>query len=176
MSRIHIEETYLRFTSPLKVRQKTDRFTLHWVGKIPASWPIDGINATLLNEEHQRGRGWAGVAYHYIILRNGIVERGRPREYQGAHDEGENCRAIGICIVSGPGVPPTPQQLDSLNLLLADLCDVYGQRAKGFPGFDSPICGHRDYEPAETRTECPGDVIYAMLPEIREQVTRLCGY
>lgn len=171
MKRVSIVETNLQFREPLSVRQVTDRFDIHWIGPIPAGLDPDRIDADRVNSWHI-DRGFAGIAYHYLIKQDGNIERGRPRQCRGAHDEGENFRSIGICLVSGPGLPVTDAQISSLCGLLADLCDIYGQ----LPDAPGVIVGHRDYEPAETPTECPGDAIYGLLPAIRERVKAALGY
>lgn len=172
MKRIDIVETNLIFARPLSPRLKTDQFTLHWIGKIGANLPPDSIDVDMVNEWHIYERGWAGIGYHYLVKRDATVERGRPRQCIGAHDEGDNLHTIGICIVSGPGLPPTEAQIDAVCRLLAELCDIYGL----LPQDPDTINGHRDDEPPETPTECPGDIIYGMLPAIRERVRGLCGY
>ncbi len=172
MKRVDVIETHLQFTRPLLTRQKTDQFTLRWIGKIGAELPPNSIDADMVNEWHIYDRGWAGIGYNYLIKRDGAIERGRPRRCIGAHDEGENAHTIGICIVCGPGLPPTEAQLVSLYGLLADLCDIY----RLTPGDPGTIKGHRDDEPPSTPTECPGDVIYELLPIIRARVGGLCGY
>lgn len=172
MTRTEIVETRLTFSAPLKARQPTRYFVIHHVGRIPASLRVQDIDAAMIHSWHQ-ARGWSGIGYHYIIRPDGTIERGRPRQMQGAHDEGENSCTIGICVVGNFGaLPPTPLQVDSLCALLADLCDIYGLR----PEDQGTIAGHRDNEPLETPTECPGDELYALLPSIRSRVGGLCGY
>lgn len=48
-----------------------------------------------------KGRGWSDIGYHYIIRRNGVIERGRPEEETGAHAKGYNANSIGVCLVGG---------------------------------------------------------------------------
>lgn len=48
-----------------------------------------------------RERGWSGVGYHFIIRRNGTVERGRPIERKGAHVGGFNAKSIGVSLAGG---------------------------------------------------------------------------
>ena len=37
-----------------------------------------------------KDRGWSQIGYHYVVRRNGEIERGRPIEQQGAHAKGAN--------------------------------------------------------------------------------------
>lgn len=48
-----------------------------------------------------RKRGWLMIGYHWIIRRDGTVERGRSEEMAGAHARGHNKHSIGICLVGG---------------------------------------------------------------------------
>ena len=169
MSRTTVTETHLEYKTSLKPRQKTRRFTLHWPGWLPAGFNLAGLGAAIIHGWHL-ARGWAGIGYHYVIKLDGTIERGRPRWALGAHDEGENADSIGICVVYQE--KPTEAQIDALAALLADLSDIYGQ----FPDDPGTVDGHRDNEPRETPTECPGDVLYAMLPEIRRRARAALGY
>lgn len=48
-----------------------------------------------------RARGWRMVGYHWIIRRDGVVEKGRPENMRGAHVGGQNTGKIGICAIGG---------------------------------------------------------------------------
>ena len=56
---------------------------------------------------------------------------------------------------------PTPEQIDSLERLLAFLCRIYDIEAGV-----TTIEGHRDVN----ATDCPGDNLYRLLPQIRRDV------
>ena len=43
----------------------------------------------------------AGCAYHYIIKRNGDIERGRPVAIAGQHAKGHNANSIGLVFIGG---------------------------------------------------------------------------
>ena len=169
MSRCHVTETHLEFKTALKPRQKTRRFTLHWQGPLPASFDLSRMDAAMIHGWHLE-RGWAGIGYHYVIKSDATIERGRPRWALGAHDEGENADSMGICVFYRE--KPTGAQIEALADLLADLSDIYGQ----IPDAPGTIDGHRDNEPPETPTECPGDALYSMLPEIRRRARESLGY
>jgi N-acetylmuramoyl-L-alanine amidase len=169
MRRVNVVETRLTFKSALKPRQKTRRFTLHWPGRLPAAFNLDHLNAEMVHDWHLE-RGWAGIGYHYLIRTDGSIERGRPRWALGAHDEGENADSIGICVAYQEA--PSAAALDSLVDLLAELADIYGL----FPDDPGTVDGHRDNEPPETPTECPGDVLYDMRPEICRRARAALGY
>lgn len=94
-----------------------------------------------------KAKGWRDIGYHYVIRRDGMVEKGRADTVMGAHVTGHNDGSLGICLVGG--VKPdlkaeinfTPAQFAALRELLTKL------QGK-FPG--SRICGHRDLSPAAT--------------------------
>ena len=46
---------------------------------------------------HRDVKGWAGIAYHYYIRRDGSVYQGREENWNGGHTEGYNSRSIGVC-------------------------------------------------------------------------------
>lgn len=97
-----------------------------------------------------KGKGWEDVGYHYVIRRNGTVEAGRSLDFQGAHVEGHNHEAIGICLVGGvrrdlsPDANFTAVQYTSLETLINLLLPRY-------PG--ATVRGHRDF-PGVTKA-CP---------------------
>lgn len=65
---------------------------------------------------------------------------------------------------------PTAAQMNFLEKLLADLCDIYSLD-------QTNIIGHRDVtgivHDSTDATDCPGDKLYARLVEIRQQVQAL---
>ena len=89
-----------------------------------------------------RQRGFLDVGYHYVIRRDGTIEKGREETVPGAHARGFNEKSLGVCLVGGVESDGetaeqnfTPQQYESLKSLLFDLRDKY-------PG--SQVLGHRD--------------------------------
>lgn len=96
-----------------------------------------------------RQRGWRMIGYHYVIRRDGTVEKGRTEETIGAHCAGHNSHSIGICYEGGldaKGTPcdtRTPQQKAALRKLLDQL-------RKKYPS--SVILGHHDLD---TGKACP---------------------
>jgi len=106
-------------------------------------------------EIHEIGlrRGFAGCSYHYVIKRNGNIERGRPVNIKGAHARaaGHNNNSIGISFVAGYNCPSgtpnperyvgaesiTPAQFASLDAYLKSFYMVY-------PG--GQVFGHMDFD------------------------------
>ncbi|WP_237673814.1 N-acetylmuramoyl-L-alanine amidase [Vreelandella profundi] len=96
-------------------------------------------------------RGWRDVGYHYVIRRDGTLERGRPESQTGAHVGGYNTGNIGVCMAGGvkdDGVTPednfTAAQWSALDALLTELHERYPKALimghNGFPGHESRGC------------------------------------
>ena len=102
-----------------------------------------------------RGRTYH-IGYHYVILPDGAVQRGRPDWMLGAHARGHN-DDLGVCLVgnfdsgsnpNGSMTPakPTQAQIDALVELLGRLLMKYRLRPED-------VYRHSDLAP----TACPGD-------------------
>lgn len=107
-------------------------------------------------------QGWRDVGYHYVIRRDGRVEKGRPDSEPGAHVQGYNSKSLGVCLVGG--VKPdmsaecnfTAEQFRALRTLLNNLKVTHPH---------AQVCGHRDLSPdrnhdgritpTEWMKECP---------------------
>ena len=48
-----------------------------------------------------KDQDWSDIGYNVVIRRNGLIEIGRPIDYQGAHVAGYNEEAVGVCLVGG---------------------------------------------------------------------------
>ena len=147
---VRVKETYLSFRS-LTNREQTDVIILHHIGNTNAD-----VSAATVHQWHL-ANGWAGIGYHYLIRKDGTIERGRPRDTVGAHCYGENWHSVGVNIVGNFETnEPTAAQIDAAERL-AVLCRLYGLRPSG-----ETIKGHRDFN----ATACPGENLYAMLPDV----------
>ena len=89
-------------------------------------------------------RGWSQIGYHYVIRRNGEVERGRPEHIQGAHARGVNQTSLGIVWVGTD--QPSPEQEKSLVGLINLLRGKYNIKIEN-------VKGHR--EAVKTDKTCP---------------------
>lgn len=96
-----------------------------------------------------RQRGFRSIGYHYVILLDGTISRGRPEAEIGAHCRGQNARSIGICYIGGidpvtklPADTRTAAQRRSMLELLRDL-------RRRYPS--ATIHGHREFAPKD----CP---------------------
>lgn len=89
--------------------------------------PFQTSSVEQINEWHL-ARGWAnGCGYHYVIRRDGSIEKGRPDEMIGAHCLNHNRHSIGICYEGGlnangePADTRTEAQKESMLNLLTEL-------------------------------------------------------
>jgi N-acetylmuramoyl-L-alanine amidase len=99
-------------------------------------------------DEWHRQRGWmsdSGIScgYHYIIRRDGRIEKGRPDNERGAHVKGHNTGSLGICWVGRNKIGP--KQLESLKKLLRTLINRHGLESLD-------IYGHFELD---SRKTCP---------------------
>lgn len=108
-----------------------------------ADTPADmDIGAAEIDRWHKE-RGWDGIGYHYVIRRDGTLERGRDESVQGVHAAGHNANSIGVCLVGGkPDCNYTSAQWSCLDALVNDLIRRYP---------DSEVIGHRDV----SKKPCP---------------------
>ncbi|GAB1514863.1 peptidoglycan recognition protein family protein [Actinophytocola sp. KF-1] len=124
---------------------------------------------------HMDGRGWIDTGQQLTNSRGGYVTEGRhrsveildggTRHVQGANVGGHNSEVIGIENEGLYSTVNVPQKLwDSLVQLVAYIAQSYGI---------SPdmIRGHRDFN----ATECPGQVLYERLPELKAAVRAALG-
>lgn len=108
------------------------------------------VSAADIRRWHVKGNGWSDIGYHYVILLDGTIERGRLESVPGAHCSGHNHDSIGICYVGGmsadgskPKDTRTPAQHAALDHLLDDLKTRY-------PGIK--VYKHNELTPAKA---CP---------------------
>lgn len=148
---------------------------------------------------HTVRQGWCDVGYNFVMSPDGRIFEGRwARKYAsfehhdgesrdgrivtGAHVSGFNSGSIGISLMgnySEVHLPPSARR--SLAELLAWEADRHGLKPRGTHTYRNPetgttkqlpyIAGHRD----AGYTECPGNLVYAVLPGIREDTKAAMG-
>jgi N-acetylmuramoyl-L-alanine amidase len=90
-------------------------------------------------------RGWTGIGYHYVILEDGTIQKGRWVDSVGAHVRGNNSHSIGICRIGGMAsdgtaiLDATHEQIHSIRKLSHLLLKLYGLNIKD-------IKGHNEYQ------------------------------
>ena len=154
MERVTVKNTGLEIDhNRLETRRKTDMAVVHHTGN---PWD-DDLSAAEIDASH-KAQGWACIGYHYVIRKDGTVEQGRPHWTVGAHAYGENGHTIGIHVCGNfEEAEPTDEQIESLAMLLANVCTDYG-----LPIDRDHIVGHRELMP----TACPGRNLYEMMDTI----------
>lgn len=115
-----------------------------------ATPPKMRVDRDMIDRWH-RERGWLGIGYHFVITRDGVVQKGRELDAVGAHVEGHNHESIGICLAGGvdTSLPAKPEanftgdQYHALAMLLSTLLQQFPK---------AQIVGHRDLNPNKA---CP---------------------
>ncbi len=126
--------------------------------------------ARSIQYSHIYERGWIDTGQQFTISRGGYILEGRHRSLEalssgtthcvGAHTHNYNTTHLGIeCEGSYGSITPPNALYNQLVALCAYMCEKYGIST-------SEIKGHRDFN----ATDCPGDALYAMLPQLRRDV------
>ena len=149
--RTKIVETDLDFQYGLTERDETDLIVIHHTGGADIDADAETIHEWHINND------WAGIGYHFVIRKDGSVERGRPEWAIGSHAYGENSHSIGIHL-SGEfdDAEPTDAQIEACACLIADLCEEYD-----IPIDRDHIVGHGEL----MSTDCPGANLQALLDD-----------
>lgn len=115
-----------------------------WAKLTPATRTIKGIilhcsatpegkdyTVSTIRQWHLQ-RGFNDIGYHFVIYRDGSINKGRDISKVGAHCTGHNSDTIGICYVGGCDITGkkakdtrTPQQKASLVKLVRQLMTEY---------------------------------------------------
>lgn len=153
MDRVNVVETNLDFTGPFSYRSETNRIFIHHTSGNDYDYDAETIHGWHIYKE-----GWIGIGYHFVVRKDGTIERGRPVDVVGSHAYQNNSDSIGIHLSGNFMIAtPTEAQIESTALLIANLCTDYN-----LPFDRSHILGHREVND----TDCPGDNLYEMLEDI----------
>ena len=140
---------------------------------------------------HVQGNGWNDIGYNFLVDKYGQIFEGRyggiDKAVIGAHAQGFNTGSVGVAVLGSYGTTkPSSAAVSALEQLLAwklDLAHVDPNSTltwpsggnprfpSGLPVFLRAISGHRD----TGFTDCPGNALYAMLPQIATAVAALGG-
>ncbi|MCA9976299.1 MAG: N-acetylmuramoyl-L-alanine amidase [Anaerolineales bacterium] len=141
---------------------------------------------------HNYTNGWGDIGYNYLVDLDGNLYEGHlvGDNAVGTHASGANRGSMALSFIGTfnasdypglPGIAPPPELLASAAELLAwkadqrdinvfEASDALPDIPWGLPN----LMGHRDVY-GGTRTECPGDQAYAMLPWLRQAVAERIG-
>lgn len=150
--KVNIKETNLQPLNALTKRSTTDMIVIHHTGERD----IDA-SAVQIDQWHKE-KDYSMIGYHFVIRKNGAIERGRPEWFVGAHAYGENYHTLGVHL-SGDFMTakPTSQQIEMSAMLLAYLSEKYN-----IPLDRNHIVGHGEL----MSTDCPGKNLQNELPII----------
>ncbi|PTL60477.1 N-acetylmuramoyl-L-alanine amidase [Paraconexibacter algicola] len=140
---------------------------------------------------HRDTNGWNDLGYNFIVDRFGQIFEGRAggvdQAVIGAQAEGYNRVSTGIAnLGTFSDVPQSPAALDAMARLIGWKLAIHGAPVSGtvtvtsgggrtnrFPSGRAVtfqrIAGHRD----GCSTACPGNALYAQLPEIRSRAAKV---
>jgi hypothetical protein len=142
---------------------------------------------------HRDHNGWNDLGYNFIVDRYGQIFEGRAggidQAIVGAQAQGFNSVSTGIaCLGTHTAVPQTEEGMEALARLIGWKLTAHGVPVAGPVTVTSAggetnkfragsavtfqrISGHRD----GNATECPGDLLYGQLPDLRERAARSAG-
>lgn len=126
----------------------------------PAPLPTECQWIRAIEGFHVNTRKWQGIAYSFLIAPSGRVFEGRGWGRSGAHTEGRNGTAAGVCFLGhGDKWPATEAQWQSAAWLIGE-----GIRLGNLTP-NPKVSGHRDYS-TKGKT-CPGNLVYPYLDRLR---------
>jgi hypothetical protein len=142
---------------------------------------------------HRDSNGWNDIGYNFLVDKYGQVFEGRAggidQAVIGAQAQGYNSVSTGIaCIGTFTAEPQSEAGLEALARLIGWKLSLHGVPTEGTVVVSSRggasnryasgtavtlerIPGHRDGD----STACPGDALYAQLPDLRARATRYAG-
>lgn len=101
-----------------KGRRTINKIIVHHSASAPSTTVAD------IDRWH-KDRGWRGIGYHFVVLEDGEVAKGRDINKQGAHTLNHNKDSIGICVTGNFENYHCPKHrfdalIDHINKLIAD--------------------------------------------------------
>jgi hypothetical protein len=142
---------------------------------------------------HRDTNGWNDIGYNFLVDQYGQVFEGRAggidQAVIGAQAQGYNSQSTGVAVLGTFTAVPIPEAaVASITQLLGWKLTLHGvpceggltiisgggslnRYSSGTPVAMQRISGHRDGD----STECPGDALYAQLPELRRRAAALAG-
>ena len=137
---------------------------------------------------HRNSNGWNDIGYNFLVDRFGTIYEGRAggidQPVVGAQAQGYNAQSTGIAnLGTFTSAEQTPEALHAMAALIRWKLPLHGAPTAGTTTLTSAggstnrfpagravrlqrVIGHRD----TGATACPGDALYAQLPELRRLV------
>lgn len=127
-------------------------FAVHWEGPKMGSKPHDLCDDIVRSIQafHIHTRGWADIAYNFLVCPHGFIYEGRGLGKGSAANgtTAANLAYYAVCAMTGAGDPTTPAMLTAIQVT-----GDYLRAHKTGPA----VLGHRDL----FATACPGPDLYA---------------
>lgn len=142
---------------------------------------------------HRDTNGWNDIGYNFLVDQYGQVFEGRAGGVEqaviGAQAQGYNSQSTGVAVLGTFTDVPIPEAaMAAITQLLGWKLSLHGvpceggltivsgggslnRYPSGTPVAMQRISGHRDGD----STECPGNALYAQLPELRRRAAALAG-
>jgi hypothetical protein len=139
---------------------------------------------------HRDSNGWNDIGYNFLVDRYGGIWEGRAGGIEaaviGAQAQGYNANSTGIaCLGTFTSLPLDEPAMEALAKLIGWKLSLHGAPVQGTttlisaggasnryktgtPVVFERISGHRDGD----QTACPGDALYAQLPDLRARAQR----
>jgi len=107
-----------------------------------------------IQAKHMHDKGYADIAYHFVLDPAGLIYEGRSLFVRGAHTGGHNTGTVCVCLMGNfEDAAPPAAQAASAQVLAQALKVQYAL---------THLAGHRDFQPDET--VCPGKYLEPLLP------------
>ena len=133
------------------------------ITEVVVHWTETTTNKNIGSEEinqYHLAANLEGIGYHYVIRRDGSLQRGRPINIEGQHSplNNHNERSIGVVFVGGINVPsgtPNPENFVSVQSLTRSQFNTFDHLCRAFYSTyaGGQIVGHNDIDETE---EDPG--------------------
>jgi hypothetical protein len=139
---------------------------------------------------HRDSNGWNDIGYNFLVDRYGVIFEGRAGGVEaavvGAQAQGWNSVSTGIaCLGTFTNIPLDAPAMEALARLIGWKLSLHGVPVQGQVTLESGggesnrypagaliaferVSGHRD----GCETSCPGEQLYAQLPELRASAAR----
>ena len=161
---MQITETNLKFKNRLALRRSTNRVIVHHSAS-------SDVSAATIHGWHLN-QGWSGIGYHFVIRRNGNIERGRELSAIGSHSGPKgNGDSVGVCLTGNFEIDkPTAAQINSLVWLITRYLEPrYGSlQVVGHSDVMATACPGKNFPWADLkrRLEEDDDMIYKTLNDV----------
>ena len=151
----------LEWAYPLTERVLTDTIVLHHAA---GNGSVEAVHNAHL------GNGWAGIAYHYYVRKDGSVYRGRPEWAVGGHTSGHNWHTLGICFEGNFETEQMGEaQLNAGRELIADILARWGKLdVVRHKDLGSTACPGKNFPLGDMLKKEDEPVVYATLDDVPE--------